>query len=278
MTVHTVFSIDDSSYLRWQAELLAYSHRKVAQSGPLTCLLSGDGERRPALERIFQTRSWRPHPVTGDDYPPYNRIFALNAWLREAPPEEETILLLDPDNVFLRPLEVSVERGRPISQPISYMHPPTYDEQLRKHCERPDELEGIGIPTVIHRDDLVELAPLWLAKTEALRSDPADRERLAWISDMWGYCIAARELGLRHELREMAQFQIEDRADLPIVHYCYGSESPDGTWEWTKRSYRAWERVEDPPPGVPAASVALIRLLNELVEVKTAEAPERERA
>ena len=281
MTVHTVFSIDDSSYLRWQAELLAYSHRTVAQPGPLTCVLSGDAGPRPVLERIFYTRAWSPHPQTGDEYPAYNKPGALMTWMREAPPEEATILVLDPDTIFLRPLASTVERGRPIAHPYSYLDP-TYNEEneafVRKHCRQPELVQSVGIPILIHRDDLAALAPGWWAKTEAIRNDPHSRALVGWTAEMWGYAFAAAELGLRHELRVLAQVPFEERVDLPILHYCYASESADKRWQWNKWDYRPWERVADPPPGVPAASVALVQLLNELVDIKATELLSRLRA
>jgi len=42
--VHTVFSAEGHLYQRWQADLLAYSHEKVRQPGPLTRLLASDGQ------------------------------------------------------------------------------------------------------------------------------------------------------------------------------------------------------------------------------------------
>lgn len=263
MSLHSVFSIDDSAYQRWQAQLLAYSHRRVGQPGLLTCLLSSNRRTDPVLKDTFRTRTWSPHPTTQDQYPPYNRIFSLITWLREAPPTEDTILLLDPDCVFLRPLDVSAQRGHPIAQPIHYMTPLKFADILRKHWAHPENLDGVGIPTAIHRDDLCELAPRWLEWTEAIRADAVAREQLHWMSDMWGYCIAAAEMGLKHELHDLARFQTESAADRPIIHYCYWSESPDKTWGWTKRRYRAWDAVSEPPDGVPLATVVLIRLLNE---------------
>jgi hypothetical protein len=82
---------------------------------------------------------------------------------------------------------------------------------------------------------------------------------------MWGYTIAATEMGLRHKLRELARVQGEDQADLPIVHYCYASSCAEHDWHWDKRNYRPWERVPDPPDEVPSVDKALIGLLNEWV-------------
>ena len=110
-----------------------------------------------------------------------------------------------------------------------------------------------------------QLIPLWIEKTEDIRNDPTSRELLGggWIADMWGYTIAATEMGLRHKLRELARVQGEDQADLPIVHYCYASSCGECDWHWDKRNYRPWERVPDPPSEVPSVDKALIGLLNE---------------
>src|SRR5215469_5650674 len=103
MPIHTVFSVDGSLYQRWQADLLAYSHRKVNQPGPLTRLYSAWGEPPAFAGQTFQTMPYCPHPMSKDDYLPYNRIMALLTWLKQSPPSEETLLLLDPDCIFLTP-------------------------------------------------------------------------------------------------------------------------------------------------------------------------------
>ena len=261
--IHTVFSVDDSLYLRWQADLLAHTHKKAGQPGPITRLWSAYGRPFPFAGRTFRTGSYSRHPISGDYYPIYNKVMALKAWLQGSPPAEESVLLLDPDCVFLAPLTGSVERGHPVSQPVSYMDPAHNQELVEKHCLRPELVDAVGIPTLIHRDDLVILAPLWVKKLEEIRNDPRSRELAGWVSEMWAYTFSAAELGLRHALPELAHFQAENRADLPIVHYCYSSSDPEKRWVWDKRTYRPWERVPDPPSEIPQASKALIGLLNE---------------
>jgi hypothetical protein len=145
---------------------------------------------------------------------------------------------------------------------------PTHERHLelvRKHCRSPGSVQGVGIPILIHRDDLAAVAPLWLKKTEEIRGDPQSRETAGWVAEMWAYAFAATELGLWHTTRELARVSTEDRADLPLVHYCYSLSDAEGHWRWDKRTYRPWERVPDPPEEVPLASKALIGLLNEWV-------------
>jgi hypothetical protein len=65
LEVHTLFSVDGSLYQRWQADLLAYSHRKAGQPGPLTRLLSSDGPPTPFAGRTFQPSHIFPIPLLG---------------------------------------------------------------------------------------------------------------------------------------------------------------------------------------------------------------------
>jgi len=262
--IHTVFSVDGSRYQRWRADLLAFSHRAVGQRGPVTRLWSASTRPTAFAGQTFWTDPYSPHPTSDDDYAPYNKPAAILRWLSESSPPEETILLLDPDCVFLAPVLAEAPLGRPISQPIGYMDPgagPAAELAVR-HCRRPSAVQPLGIPTLVHRDDLRALAPLWLAKTEAIRSDRRGRQLAGWPAEMWGYAFAAAELGLDHDLRQLAAFPGDDRIDLPIVHYCYHSQDPDARWRWDKRDYRPWEPVPDPPLGTAMAATALIRVLN----------------
>jgi hypothetical protein len=98
---HTVFSIENKPYHRWQAELLRYSHERAGQPGRLTCLVSGPDEGVEPIEGAFHAPSWSWHPVTGDYYTPRNKPVALATWLADSPPQEESILIIDPDCVRL---------------------------------------------------------------------------------------------------------------------------------------------------------------------------------
>jgi hypothetical protein len=230
-------------------------------------LLSSYEQAPPFSGRTYQITPYSPHPLSGDDYAAYNKPAALRAWMQDDPPSEDTVLILDPDCVFLEPLTGSVSRGHPVAQLYSYLDPKGEDqvELAEKHCQNPELVDGVGIPILIHRDDLVALAPLWLKKTEEIRRDRRSRELAGWIAEMWAYVFAAAELGLNHTARELTRVTTEDAADLPIIHYCYGASDAEGNWRWDKWNYRPWERTSDPPHEVPLASKVLIGVLNEWV-------------
>jgi len=261
--VHTVFSVDGSLYQRWQADLLAHSHRKVGQPGPLTRLWSSDRRPTDFAGLTFRATPYSRHPISGDRYAPYNKPRALHDWLWETPPTEDVLLLLDPDCVFLAPLTVRVDRGNPIAQSWSQLSGANQPVLVKRHCRKPGSVQGVGIPILIHRDDLAPLAARWLEKTEDIRNDPTSRDLAGWVAEMWGYIFACAEIGLHHTIRELAHFQTEDRVELPIIHYCHSSSDKSGRWQWDKRTYRPWKPVPNPPRTTPRTSVVLIGLLNE---------------
>jgi hypothetical protein len=297
-TVHTVFSIERNPYCLWQARLLAHSHRKAGQPGPLTALVAAAPDAPPVLARTFRHAPHSPHPATGDDYGPYNKPASLVAWLRDAPPPEETILVLDPDCVFVAPAlpPAPVARGRPVAQPsffLDLVNRPNparparasapaipldyaiYDDVVRRHCARPALVEGVSVPFFIHRDDLAAVAPLWLAKTEAIRADAAVCARIGWCAEMLGYICAAAEIGLRHVFGDLAVIENERLERTPIVHYAFEVADRTGGWYFHKRKYAPWARVPEPPPDVPDAARAAIALLNELA-ARLGNAPDAE--
>ena len=265
--IHTVFSTDATIYLGWQAELLAYTFRQVDQPGPLTRLWSADEAPPPFDGLIFQTQPAHRHPSTGDWYPPYNRTTALVAWLRDAPPVEETILHIEPDFIFTSPVIAAVKRGAPIAHPFGYMDPALHPTLVRRHTRYPERVQPIGVPKLIHRDDLAAIAPLWLSKTEDIRNDPLGREEVSWVSDMWAYVCAAADLGLHHEVRPFGHFA-NGNTIHPLIHYCYGIKDPTTGWQWDKRHYTPWTRVPSPPPTAPYATRVLIRELNAYADLK----------
>ena len=235
----------------------------MSQEGPLTRLWSGDGRPTAFLGDTFLATPYSPHPVSRDDYAPYNKPSAVLEWLRRCPPPEEWLLLLDPDCVFVAPVNAEARRGEPIAQPVSYMRPEEVRGLVRRHCRRPALVRGIGIPVVIHREDLSATAGLWLEKTEAIRDDRLGRDQVGWTAEMWGYAFATAELGLRHQLLPLARFSTEDHSDRPLIHYCYAAADPEGRWSWDKRRYRPWQCVDDPPPSTPRATSTLVGIVND---------------
>lgn len=70
------------------------------------------------------------------------------------------------------------------------------------HTKHPELCDKVGGLLAMHIDDLRELAPLWLSKTEEVREDrthwgtnfTGDIYGTGWISEMYGYSFGAAEV------------------------------------------------------------------------------------
>jgi hypothetical protein len=239
--ITTVVSADESDYLAWQVALLAYSHRRVGQPGPL----------------VVATHTTR---VGDDDYTPYNKPYALARWLENGPPEQETVLVLDPDMIFVRPLRRRVERGRPLAHSSEYTVGRKLGRALRPYAKDPATLQPLAVPMLVHREDLARLAPMWFEYTKRLRADPVVRGLIPWVCEMWACSIAAAELGLRFTLEQNATVPpFSQTTELPLIHYSWS------VGDFDKRTYRPWEIP-------PEASNAAYRVLHDLILEYRAEA------
>lgn len=278
--IHTVFSSEDSTYQWWQGELLAWTHAKVKQEGSLTKLLSHEGEPRdtivPNIFQVYPTSgkfkktNLRPH----DDYTPYNKPNALQQWLRKSPPEEDTILLIDPDCIFVSPVRMLAAPGRPVSQKVSYMSP--IAERARKivkrHCKRnASQIDAVGIPTLIHKEDLGRLVGRWVNLVAEIRDSPLSKELAGWVAEMWAYTIAAAEYGFRHIVQDLARVPLEEAADKPLIHYCYASTTTlrgKQQFKWDKREYRPWRPPKMPPKEAKQTTKVLLETLQQYAEMQ----------
>ncbi len=265
-----MISVDDSVYLYWQLQLLQHSHARVGQPGALTRLVATNN--RDCVRDIdgvetVTTQSFSPHAVTGDEYAPYNKPGSLNGWLSTTSLGNETLLLIDPDCVFIHQVTTEVTDGEPIGENATYLRPRAPEGALviRRHCRRRQEhVQSIGIPIFITPSDLRAICPRWQELTCQIRDDSVSCDAVNWVSEMWGYAIAAAELGLNHQVGHHACLQFDTHIDLPLLHYCYDTENEAKTWRWGKREYRAWSQPDPAPPDVPLAGRFLHSLVEEL--------------
>eukprot|EP01103_Thecamoeba_quadrilineata_P004015 TRINITY_DN13746_c0_g1_i1.p1 TRINITY_DN13746_c0_g1~~TRINITY_DN13746_c0_g1_i1.p1 ORF type:complete len:174 (-),score=1.16 TRINITY_DN13746_c0_g1_i1:92-613(-) len=147
---------------------------------------------------------------------------------------------------------------------------------ISKYCTNPDLVQPLGQPYIIHMSDLVKLAPLWVELTYKLRLEriegAKDGKRTEY-ADMWGYVIAAANLGLTHTILPLVTqpfryIQFNPKAYL--IHYTYGLTVPDTPWSFNKRDTfpnRFWTHlIPTPPDGASTSVKVFIDVLNEALE------------
>ncbi len=279
--IYTVFSTSDSPYMQWQSELLEYSWKKVGQPGELIRLVSTDDPSSlPEHEhaRVVATRNWQFHPVSGDDFAPYNKPSSLLEWIyRERP--YGTLLLLDPDCVFRQRVEREVAPGKAVGQHwIDWQmrdEPPFgFGERfakVRPYCVNDAPVgDPVMIPNLIHSRDMQKIALRWLELTAAVRDHARNHEGgKMWESDMFGFVMASAEYGVRHELGTLGictNWPPDRVKNAPLIHYCQAIHDRDGKKIWSKGTYRPWERAPDPELAREDYGRDLLALVNEFVE------------
>ena len=223
--IYSVVCTDTSPFVNWQCELLEYSWKRAAQPGQLLRLVTAPADvPLPRHEHAVVTRV--PHePALYHGYKCLERLYAFQHWLRHERPEG-TVLIIDPDVVFLRPISAEVPPGAPRAQQWIEYQPPSPHTQ------------AVTWPALIHTADLASMLPAWIDLTVALYN--ATRR---WESDMYAFVAAAN---LRFSLEPLGAFigwPDDQVASAPIVHYCQNVLDTQGQVLWSKYTYQPWARV-----------------------------------
>lgn len=272
----------------WQAEFLHYTYSMTGMDAELTALVAATDEP----EKEFTCNTVRV--ANYKDSAPNGSLLTLNKpggiaeWAALDGPRDETILIVDPDSMFVRPVfdPGPIAAGEAYSEELDYMcvDIPKNRTVLDRHCKEEvrAKVQPVGIYIFINRACLAELAKRWLQKAIEIADDPVCRDLLGgtgWLSDMWGYTIAAAELGIHHHIRGFSQVTGSNSLQNPITHYCYPLMGKhDGPWEpntqkpmlWSKWLYRPWEDPPD-PIGTTVEGELLLERLWSLVNSKRSE-------
>jgi hypothetical protein len=244
-----VVCTDTNPSVNWQCQVLIHTWRSVGQPGEFVRLVA-DPDRGAVPDhvhaRVVTTRAPNTHPDTGDEYPPYNRLFSLLEWLRTERPVG-TVLILDPDMVFRAPVRARATRGTavvqswldfaPTSAPVSVVAEATGVPAT--------DLPAVTWPMLIHTSDLERILPRWIELTSAVRQ-AVDR----WESDMYAFVGVAAEDGLdliTEPLTAWMNWPEEAVAGAPIIHYCQPVEAHDGRALWSKGDYQPWAPIDVDP-------------------------------
>ena len=157
------------------------------------------------------------------------------------------------------------------------------------------ETDPVGpSPVIIHVDQLRRIVQPWYDFTLKIMKDPEAVHALGWVREMWGYCIAAAHLGIKHNVLDAFQFEGgsignrerrlawpvpptpvgPNRVDMPyyVFHYTYGIEYSAeglpmelqvGEWSLDKRHYMgtAPPRMLEPPPACAHDRAHVLRAL-----------------
>ncbi|MGD2147425.1 MAG: hypothetical protein PVH41_12085 [Anaerolineae bacterium] len=298
--LYIVYSMSNSPYQRWQADLLDFSVREVGQPGVIVRLCSletafpdlvarpssrgytfvtpsyaevGEG---PARRFIRWVKRLLKRPAPGRyHFFCLNKPHAVKAFLESHPSidSDAVLLWLDPDMVFNRPWEppaLMVRPGHVVGQRWW-----GYDaawcranggSAAESLCPASDE--AIMFPFCISAGDMRKITDAYCRFSREIYRRTRD-----WLSEMYAHAMAMRAAGLEcHPIAALGPCnnwadEVTNDASAPISHYTQPMVDVDGRELWDKRKYtphalsKPWRR---PPPPEEAATLTDRRTLEML--------------
>ena len=161
-----------------------------------------------------------PEGVDGG-YVVLNRPWAFVQWLSAARILEDFVLMAEPDHLWLRPFQNPCPAdGSPAAFPFFYIEPskeeylPLVARALGKKTGKisrreAEEIAPIGnSPTWMRTADLADLAPRWMATSQAMFRDPPTRKVWGWVLEMYGFAVSL------HKRKAEGERVAEERAVL----------------------------------------------------------------
>lgn len=278
--LHFVFSVTAMQKFEWQSRFFLYWYnvsQTLTKAGSVTRLLTAS--RGDHLMNEVPTFVAKPptEDMARDSYVPYNKITAVLQWIQakhDQLPPDAIVCIIDVDVVLLEDIAymaADVERGKPLGakgfMSFAYDDSP-YDRMITRYCKGCKEADPLAVPYIIHKTDLLELAPKWLAKCREIRADTQPWHQvtdwravkglqLSWTAEQWAYLLSAAEMGLRHAVREdMSSFTGCGvlQLDEPMIHFSdwtKGIDKAGQLFKWSKGMPNALDVVPDVDPKNP---------------------------
>jgi len=281
--IHVLCTSNGSPYLNWQTRIMYQTYKMVRdQPGSdlkhFTRLLHRrtDDELMPEVPTV-RVDSLHEACDRWCEFPVADRPHALADWLKsEDSKRGEWIFMVETDYVWMRPLSrPQPEPGKKaISFLFHYIQPTYVKDNMNKLAGATIDANTIPrsgpAPTLIRRDDLAKMFPLYETITKAIEDDPEHKRRLGWVREMYAYSLAAAMLDIPHETQEPKKTLLiaqppadDDLGNAALYHYTWGAQFKDSSgkvvWEFDKRPYTDVINVRKPqehrPPMPPEDAV-----------------------
>ena len=120
-------------------------------------------------------------------------------------------MITETDHMFMRPPKNVATEEKPVGFGFYYMI--STDPKLLpvvKKFLKPEidvhTVDAVGpSPLIIHKPMLEKVAEPWWKLSLEMKHDSAANTVFGWVLEMWGYNLAARNLGIRHTVLQDLQ-------------------------------------------------------------------------
>jgi hypothetical protein len=253
--LYVLYSISNSPYQEWQAELLDYSFKKSNQPGTLIRLVSIDSkfpDRKipkssvgytlltPNFSKLTESVDW---PVMNK---PGSMVYLFDHFNFNP---DSTLLFMDPDMIFLKPWVPGnrVKIGTVFTQKWKgYSQKSCENTSINPELCPKSENECSMYPFAIKAIDMKKLAP----DISKFSREGYLRKEKSWQLDMSAFVNAMVKSKLNvitvDNIALCNNWDNNNDSDAPMMHYCQSIKDKYGKEIWGKRRYKAWDPVPDP--------------------------------
>lgn len=305
--LYIVYSISNSPYQQWQADLLDFSVRATDQPGVIVRLVSQEAGKpnepigqsavgytvaTPAYSELNSTifrrlvlraKRWMKWDIHGRlHFYCLNKALAMNYFLESHPEldEEAIIVWLDPDMIFSHAWEPDSSMVRPGHVLGQYWW--GYDQSwCQRHgggnseaaCPAPEA--AIMFPFCISVADMRRIVRAYGSVSETIYRSTRD-----WKSEMYGLVIAMGVAGLHcRTLRAFGTCNnwpsaVVNDPGAPISHYTQAMLDSNGNEIWDKRKYTPhtlnspWRRPPSPEHAASLTDQRTLRMIHRFIDTQ----------
>jgi len=271
-STYVIYLMSNSPYQQWQAELLEYSFQKVSQPGKLIRICSEDSGfpgRSIPLSKAGRTIATPNYSrlAPGIDWPVMNKPGAIKYFLeRYDLDDNDTLIILDVDMVFLKAWDPEVTRGHVYGQKWKG-YTKEYCQKTSIHPELCPENDQrcIMSPFVIKAADIKRIAGdvKHFAEEGYLKFN-------SWMADMSAFQTAMVKHDLvMHPVENIGlcnNWDNNNDPSAPIMHYCQEIKDKDQKEIWYKRSYKPWRSPPDSSSATNRVDRETLEILREFAE------------
>ena len=219
---HTVLTSSSGGYQSWQCRIM-YHHWQLqkradpcGEMGGFTRLLTnhrGVDDGRSYSEEIPTVVVKELSGGEARGYVVANRPYSMKQFVAH-PAWKERILedyvyIAETDHVLLRPLPNLATADTPAAFNFGYMVAWGQANIVNKFVPGlGGKTDSVGpSPVIIHKRQLEDIVGLWYDFTVKICSDHEAVQALGWVREMWGWCIAAGKLGIKHRVLDAFQYE-----------------------------------------------------------------------
>ena len=242
--MYVVYSTSNTPYQHWQCDLLEYTAKKCGQEGKLYCLCCEnehdkkyDFERKPIGDTtVIKYPSFMKNDETKDMWGIANKFHSLELFMKNND-IHGSLLNLDPDMCFLKPVNVKTVPGVVIGQEWvdGFFQDPIFKDKSITTVDIKKE-HMYMYPFIMHTDDMRQILDRFIDLCYKIKI-----KYNKWESDMFALIIATVEYGLQINFEKLGccnnWSKYRNDKEYPIIHYPGMMYNDKNEKIWFKQDY-----------------------------------------